>query len=81
MKMNSLPSSYKYIQKSKSSRDFLTPLHSITSPTKKNEFKKISNSKQLNINGTSPIILYKKNPKINHRTQFDFNFLKSGEYI
>ena len=81
MKMNSLPSSYKYIQKSKSSRDFLTPLHSITSPTKKNEFKKISNSKQLNINGTSPIILYKKNPKINHRTQFDFNFLKSGDYV
>ncbi len=79
--MNSLPSSYRYIQKSKSSRDFLTPLHSITSPTNKNEFKKISNSKQLNINGTSPIILYKKTQKINHRTQFDFNFLKSGDYV
>ena len=81
MKKNSLPSSYRYIQKSKSSRDFLSPLHSITSPTNKNDFKKISNSKQLNINGTSPIILYKKTQKINHRTQFDFNFLQSGDYV
>ena len=81
--MNSLPLSYRYIPKSFSTRNFLSPSTSITSPTNnknKNDFKKSSNLKQLNINGTSPIILFKKTPKSNHRNQIDFD-LKTNEYI
>ncbi len=80
--MNSNPSTYRYIPKSFSSRDFLSASHSITTPTNNRiEFKKSSNTKQLNINGTSPIIIYKKTPKSNHRSQIEFNFIKSGEYV
>ena len=80
--MNSNPSTYRYIPKSFSSRDFLSASHSITTPTNNRiEFQKSSNTKQLNINGTSPIIIYKKTPKSNHRSQIEFNFIKSGEYV
>ena len=80
--MNSLPLSYRYIPKSFSTRNFLSPSTTITSPNNKknkNDFKKSSNLKQLNINGTSPIILFKKTPKSNHRNQIDFNL--KNEYI
>ena len=80
--MNSLPISYRYIPKSLSSRDFLKPLKTYKNSNKKlNEFMKTSNIKQLNTNGTSPIIIYKKTPKIHHRSDIELGILKTSDYV
>ena len=81
--MNSLPISYRYIPKSLSSRDFFNPSRINTIPTTKkiNEFMKTTNIKKLNTNGTSPIIIYKKTPRVNYKSEIQFGLLRSGEYI
>ena len=78
--MNSLPISYRYIPKSLSSRDCISRVNS--SPNKKiNIFIKTTNIKQLNTNGTSPIIIYKKTPRAHYKPEINFGLLKSGEYV
>ncbi len=42
---------------------------------------KTSNLKQLNTNGTSPIIIYKKTPKIHHKSDIELGFLKTDNYV
>ena len=80
--MNSFPISYRYIPKSLSSRDFLNPIKTYIKSNKKiNEFMKTSNIKQLNTNGTSPIIIYKKTPRIHHKSEILLGFLKTDDYL
>ena len=78
--MNSLPISYRYIPKSLSSRDCISRVNS--SPNKKiNIFIKTTNIKQLNTNGTSPIIIYKKTPRAHYKPEIKFGLLNQENML